>query len=119
MFHKSRFSIEDWFGPFEGWTAGQRWNGWECPFFEFETAIRMVDAWNKVAFDNEEYQARYDDERDEFCFSDGGLEEWDCFGAQTIEAEDRAIKVYPIGAFSWIWSDTEVPLYGPKELKPL
>ena len=107
MFHKGRFTIEDWFGLFEGWTAGQRWNGWECPYFEFDTAIRMVDAWNNAAFSGEAYQARYDEERDAFCFRDGGLEEWDCFGAQTIEIEGKTIKVYPIGAFCWIWSDEE------------
>ena len=109
MFHKGRFIIEDWFGPFEGWTNGQRWNGWECPFFECDTVIRMVDTWNNKAFDGEEYQARYDEERDAFYFRDGGLEEWDCFGAKTIETEGKAIKVYPIGAFCWIWSDVEGP----------
>jgi hypothetical protein len=41
----------------------------------------MVDAWNKVVFGEEKYQARYDKERDGFCFCDGGLEEWECFGA--------------------------------------
>ena len=107
MFYKRRFTIEDWFGPFEGWTAGQRWNGWECPSFEFDTAMRMVDAWNNAAFSEEAYQARYDEERDAFCFRDGGLEDWDCFGAQTIEIEGKTIKVYPIGAFCWIWSDEE------------
>lgn len=104
MFHKGRFAIEDWFGPFEGWTTGQRWNGWECPYFELDTAIRMVDAWNNKAFDGEEYQARYDEEQDAFYFRDGGLEEWDCFGAKTIETEGKTIKVYPIGAFCWIWT---------------
>ncbi len=107
MFHKGRFIIEDWFGPFEGWTAGQRWNGWECPYFDFDTAIRMVDAWNNTAFGDEEYQARYDAARDEFCFRDGGLEEWDCFGAKTIESEGKDVKVYPIGAFCWIWNNEE------------
>ena len=108
MFHKGRFTIEDWFGPFEGWTDGQQCNGWECPYFEFDTAIRMVDAWsNNVAFGEEVYRARYDEERDEFCFCSSGLEDWDCFGAQTIEIEGKTIKVYSIGAFSWIWSDEE------------
>ena len=53
----------------------------------------MVDDWNNTAFGEEEYQARYDAERDEFCFCDGGLEEWDCFGAKTIESEGKTIKV--------------------------
>jgi hypothetical protein len=118
MFYKSLFAIEDWFGPFEGWTTGQHWNGWECPYFEFETAIWMVDAWNRVVFDGAEYQARYDEERDEFCFINGGQEEWDCFGAQMKEIEGKTVKVYPIGAFCWIWSETTGSLYAPPEPKP-
>jgi hypothetical protein len=108
VLHKGHFVIEDWFGPFEGWTAGQRWNGWECPYFEFDTALRMVDAWNRTAFGDEAYQAQYDEERDAFCFRDGGLEEWDCFGAQMMESEEKVIKVYPIGAFCWIWNEADV-----------
>jgi hypothetical protein len=103
VFRKGLFTIEEWFGPFEGWTAGQRWNGWECPYFEFGTAMQIVDAWNHLNFGEEEHRARYDEEQDKFYFSDGGLEEWDCFGAKMIEAEGKAIKVYPIGAFYWIW----------------
>lgn len=78
-----------------------------CPSFEFDAAKRMVDAWNAKARDGEEYQARYDAGEDAFYFRDGDLEEWDCFGAKTIEAEGKTIKVYPIGAFCWIWSDAE------------
>jgi hypothetical protein len=36
-----------------------------------------------------------------------GKVRWDCFGAQTIEIADKTIKVYPIGAFCWIWSNEE------------
>jgi hypothetical protein len=107
VYQKGYFAIEDWFGPFEGWASGQRWNGWECPYFEFDTALRMVNAWNSVTFGEEEYQARYDEERDAFCFCDGGLEEWDCFGAQTIETDGKIIKVYPIGAFCWVWDKAD------------
>jgi hypothetical protein len=107
VFCKGHFSIEEWFGPFEGWSQGQRWNGWECPYFEFDTALRMVDAWNNIALCDEEYQARYDEARDAFCFRDGGLEEWDCFGAKTIEIEGKTVKVYPIGAFCWTWNAGE------------
>jgi hypothetical protein len=41
MFYESRFAIDDWFGPFEGWTTGERWNGWAYPYFEFDTALKM------------------------------------------------------------------------------
>jgi hypothetical protein len=67
----------------------------------------MVDVWNNAPFGEEEYQARYDEERDAFCFCGDGVEEGNCFGAQTIETESKTIKVYPIGAFCWIWSDEE------------
>jgi len=103
MFRKGHFIIEDWLGPFEGWADDRKWNGFECPYFEFETAARMVDAWNNLAFGEGEYQAQYDEEKDAFYFRDGGLEEWDCFTAHTIDAEGRTIKAYPIGAFCWIW----------------
>ena len=105
MFHRGCFVIEDWFGPFKGWTTGQQWNGCECPYFEFETALRMVDAWNKITCGEESYQACYDAEHDAFCFCDGGLEEWDCFRAQMIESAGQTIKVYPIGAFCWVWDN--------------
>jgi hypothetical protein len=104
VFRKGHFIIEDWLGPFEGWTSGQRWNGWECPYFEFDTVLRMVDVWNNTSFGEEEYQARYDEELDEFYFRDGGLEEWNCFRAQLIEVEGKEIKVYPIGAYGWCWT---------------
>jgi hypothetical protein len=66
-----------------------------------------VDAWNNAPFGEEAYQARYDEEQDEFCLCSDGLEEWDCFGAQTIEIEGKTTKVYAIGVFCWIWSDEE------------
>ena len=46
MFHKGRFIIEDWFGPFEGWTNGQRWNGWSVSFFRVrysKTDARLLE----------------------------------------------------------------------------
>ena len=106
VFYKARFALEDWFGPFDGWTTDKRWNGWACPYFEFDTAMRMVDVWNQLAFDDcEAYMAQYDENRDEFCFADGGFEEWDRYSPRTIEAEGRRIKVYPIGAYCWTWED--------------
>jgi hypothetical protein len=43
--HKSTFVIEDQFGPYPGYTTGERWNGWATPYFECEVALRMVDDW--------------------------------------------------------------------------
>jgi hypothetical protein len=43
--YKSAFVIEDWFGPYPGYTTGERWNGWATPHFEYEVALRMVEDW--------------------------------------------------------------------------
>lgn len=78
---------------FEGYTAGELWNGWERPLFPFESAQRIADAVN-------EFQtAFYDALADEFVFEteDGETER---FGA--VEVEEIG-KLYPIGAGLWIW----------------
>ena len=105
-FRKSAFVIEDWFGPFEGWTEDQNCNGWACPYFEPEIAMQMVDAWGRVTFGNKLFKAHYNEERNQFCFWSSGSD-WDCFGPQTINVEGRQITVYPIGAGAWIWEEAE------------
>jgi hypothetical protein len=40
--YKSAFVIEDWFGPYPGYTTGERWNGWATPHFEYEVALRAA-----------------------------------------------------------------------------
>jgi hypothetical protein len=104
-FRKSIFAIEDWLGPFEGWTADEYWNGWACPYFERAATLRIVDAWNQVTFENDVFMARYDEERDQFCFHAESDGEWECFGAQSINVDGRPITVYGIGAHCWIWEE--------------
>jgi hypothetical protein len=43
---KGTFVIEDQFGPYPGFTTGERWNGRAPPGFEYEVALRMVEDWN-------------------------------------------------------------------------
>lgn len=97
--YKTRFSIEDQFGPYEGYSAGELWNGWECPFFEFEIAERIaadMDGW-------------HDEQEDRFCIppDQNNPDEIDSFAATEIEVEGQMLKVYPIGARCWIWSATD------------
>jgi hypothetical protein len=99
------FTIEDWFGPFEGWTADQYWNGWACPCFDWDVALQMVDTCNQVKFKNDVFRAHYDEEHDQFCFYTESDGDWECFGAQTIEVKGRQATVYAIGAYCWIWED--------------
>jgi hypothetical protein len=43
---KGSFVIEKQFGPYPGYTTGERWNGSATPCFEYEVALRMVEDWN-------------------------------------------------------------------------
>jgi hypothetical protein len=105
-FRKGVFAIEDWYGPFEGWTADQHWNGWACPYFERDVALRMAAAWNEVTFEKDVFKAHYDEEHDQFCFYSESGENWECFGSQVIDVEGRPIIVYAIGTCDWIWEET-------------
>lgn len=89
------FSIE-WLGEqtFEGYTQGGDWNGWECPFFPFESAERIVAAYKKLG-----HRASFDQERDAFCFTNEESGEVEKFSA--VEVAGRTL--YAIGARAWIW----------------
>ena len=104
LFRKGLFSIEDWLGPFEGWTAGESWNGWDCPYFEREVAMQIAEVWEQLAFSGEVFQSRYDEDQDRFCFRSNDSD-WECFGRQIITVEDRQITVYAIGAYAWVWQE--------------
>jgi len=56
--------------------------------------------------DPDKMAAYYDIDTDQCCFryADEG---WDCFPAVTCEVEGQTRKLYPIGAFCWIWSDED------------
>lgn len=97
---------------YRGWTTGQRWNGWAMPFFEFEEATKYAkDSGNTV----------YDPARDAFVTKREDLDEEEVDEATVILVKGRgALKVYPIGAGSWIWSEAQEdedeeqpPIVGP------
>lgn len=46
---KTSFYLEA-FGEevFEGYTFGHNWNGFECPAFEKEVGMKIVESWNKL-----------------------------------------------------------------------
>jgi hypothetical protein len=101
--YKGAFVIEDWFGPYPGYTSGERWNGWATPCFEYEVALQMIEDWKADEWGRME--AYYDPDNDQFCFRSDPEEDWDCFPAVTREMEGLTRKLYPIGAFCWIWDD--------------
>ena len=67
----TEFSIEALKGTFEGYTLDDRWNGWACPYFELETAKKLVALYNEMSieydqesllyWDGEKIMEKYDD----------------------------------------------------------
>lgn len=99
MLRETRFSI-DTLGDrlFDGFTKGEEWNGWACPYFTFEQAQTLVQAYKEVG-----KKAWYDEASDAFSFEVEGGEETDI---DTFPAEEiSGRRVYSVGAFCWIWED--------------
>ena len=87
---------------FGGFTNGEQWNGWACPYFTFDVGQQIVQSLgkNQVAF--------YDEASNEFVFDVNGTNDptdYDRFGS--IEAEGIG-KLYPIGTHAWIWEEVAV-----------
>jgi hypothetical protein len=95
----AKFSL-DTYGDqvFDGHTSGEEWNGWACPYFTYDQACRIVEAHRERG-----WEAHHDPVRDEFVFSFGhdGNTDPDAFPAVLIGGN----KLYPVGAFGWIWSE--------------
>ncbi len=92
---ESKFTIETL--PeysFEGFSKGDDWNGWACPYFSFGEAQRVVKA-------HDSGTARYDEENDQFIFILGDEEE--VYPA----VSENGRKLYPIGNGNWIWEEAE------------
>jgi hypothetical protein len=99
IYRKSHFLIDGVEGEFAGWWDGECWNGWAKPRFEFAEAEKVVAALGRGA-------ERYDPVDDAFITAITDEEEtWE---SETITLPDGGtIKVYPVGAGSWIWDETE------------
>ena len=102
---KGKFSMECFpEGPFIGYTYGETWNGWACPFFTYLEAVKIVMSMNKHADSSGGVgvePARYDHETDSFVFFDGDTDEPDIFHAEILDG----MKLYPIGNRCWCWWD--------------
>lgn len=100
--YKQEFVIEGFDGVFEGYTNGERWNGWSCPRFPKEVADKVVDMFNRGV----NCKAWYDEENDEYIFTQNhdNIED-EKYDSQLIEIDGKEIKVYAIGAWGWVWED--------------
>lgn len=84
---------------FDGFTQDENWNGWACPYFTFDQAQQIVQAYQENGM-----KAWYDGASDAFSFeidAGEGEKEIDTFPSQEMNGK----KVYPIGAFCWIWEE--------------
>jgi hypothetical protein len=90
---------------FSGYTKGDTWNGWACPYFEKEVAEQIAEHHGEIhRYENaEEYWAEYDPDEDVFRFHDDQGEEPRTFGP--VETEKG--KLYAIGAYCWTWVEVE------------
>ena len=86
---------------FRGYTRDEDYNGFACPYFSYDQALPILQAWVEHGL-----AANYDENSDEFVFEVSGGEagnEFQRFGA--IYA--NGLKLYPIGVFDWTWAEVE------------
>lgn len=96
---EAKFNIDFLEGQvFEGYTRGEDWNGFACPYFTFEQAHRLLEAWRSSG-----RSARYNGEADQFDFEvdASGERERDQFPAVNVDG----VKMYPIGNGCRIWEE--------------
>lgn len=97
----SKFSLDPLIGQsFDGYSLGEVWNGFACPYFTFEQAQRVADVSRRFGFG-----AWYDEDLDQFVFAgedeSSDPNECESFPSTMIDGA----KFYPIGAFTWIWEE--------------
>lgn len=96
---KSLFTIDSFNAIFEGYTQGQHWNGWACPYFSKKVADEIMRI-NNESYCGVAYQMRYDKEQDAFIQEEG------CDEPYVIKGIDiDGMHLYPIGTMNWIWDD--------------
>jgi hypothetical protein len=101
--YKAKFAIDSISNSsFEGYTNGETWNGWICPYFEKSEAEHVLQA-----SEANHHKWIYDADRDIFIvYTEHNTEEAaeEIFEAVQGFLEDgNEITVYGIGAHSWIW----------------
>lgn len=83
---------------FDGYSQGEEWNGWACPYFTFEQSQRILEAHRERGI-----KAWYDEDSDQFAFdlNQTGQDDIDAFPPIELEG----LKLYPIGSGCWIWEE--------------
>ncbi|MBP0639970.1 hypothetical protein [Cupriavidus sp. AcVe19-6a] len=87
--------------PYKAYSCGEEWNGFQCPYFTFEEALKVTEHPDLKGL-------TYDSERDQFILADPEWPDDPTYGAKNFKAETitvngQQIKVYAVGAFFWCW----------------
>jgi hypothetical protein len=97
LFRRGRFTLADSEAAFDGWSNGELWNGWAMPRFELAVCGEILKSLG-------DGQARFDGKADAFVtVSNGESEVWPA--EQVTITDGSQVKVYPLGAGSWIWEE--------------
>ena len=105
VFTSKQFCMDALADRFEGYTDGDIWNGWACPYFLQEVAEKVLaeSEANGYSWEYEEAQDAYvvRNENDPVDY------EPEIFEGIEISVEGNRTTVYPIGAYSWVWEICE------------
>ena len=103
---KTKFKIESLgYETFDGFTKDEEWNGWACPYFTFEQAQKVLKNYNELRkIIGQKNLAFYDSMAEAFVFPSDDQYESETFKAINESGE----QYYPVGAFNWIWEETNV-----------
>jgi hypothetical protein len=101
---KSSFCVDDT-NYYEGFTAGETWNGWACPMFTKETTQKILTE----MFDRGDLvEWSFDEKSDTFhyMFNDGN-EEHEAVNSFDVYFAGQKMHVYGLGAYAWVWFDNK------------
>lgn len=105
-FEKAQFCMDAIEGiSFAGYSNGDTWNGFACPYFEKDVAEQVL----QVSTQNG-YTWQFDLENDAFIVKntqDPEAYEPEKFVGRLVTINGGEVKVYPVGAYSWIWGECE------------
>ena len=91
--YKKSFSIDGSDNTYEGYTLGQTWNGFDCPYFSLSQALKIVSDMDCLQFDDRMINI----------IDNTYTEEVENIEPCVLETVDGGLIVYPIGLNAWCW----------------
>jgi len=93
----TNFKIESLgYETFEGFTKDENWNGWDCPYFTFEQAQKVLKTYNELRrIVGQTNTAFYDSSADAFVFPDD--EEKEIFSSVAEDGQNIILSVLSAG----------------------